>query len=219
MRAIDLRSDTVTRPSAAMRQAMAEAVVGDDVFGDDPTVRELEEFAAELFGKAAGLYLPSGTMSNQAALLALDGTGRRGLPPRAEPHPPLRAGGRGGHRVAPDAHLRLRGRDARPGDDGGVRPHGGGPAQRADARRHPREHPQPLRRPGPRPRGDPRGAPLLRPARPRPPPRRGAGRERRGRERPLPRGARRAVRLGRASASRRGSARPSGRSSSAGRSS
>ncbi len=70
MRTIDLRSDTVTRPSAAMRHAMAEAAVGDDVFGDDPTVRELEEVAAELFGKAAGLYLPSGTMSNQAALLA-----------------------------------------------------------------------------------------------------------------------------------------------------
>ena len=70
MRAIDLRSDTVTRPSAAMRQAMAEAVVGDDVFGDDPTVRALEEHAAGLFGKAAGLFLPSGTMSNQAALLA-----------------------------------------------------------------------------------------------------------------------------------------------------
>lgn len=70
MRAIDLRSDTVTRPSAAMRVAMAEAVVGDDVFGDDPTVRELEEVSAEMLGKAAGLYVPSGTMSNQAALLA-----------------------------------------------------------------------------------------------------------------------------------------------------
>ncbi len=70
MRAIDLRSDTVTRPSPEMRVAMAEAVVGDDVFGDDPTVRELEETAAGLFGKAAGLFLPSGTMSNQAALLA-----------------------------------------------------------------------------------------------------------------------------------------------------
>ena len=70
MRAIDLRSDTVTRPSAAMRQAMAEAVVGDDVFGDDPTVRALEEHAAQELGKAAALFLPSGTMSNQAALLA-----------------------------------------------------------------------------------------------------------------------------------------------------
>ena len=70
MRVIDLRSDTVTRPSAAMRVTMAEAVVGDDVFGDDPTVRELEEYAAQLLGKAAGLYVPSGTMSNQAALLS-----------------------------------------------------------------------------------------------------------------------------------------------------
>ncbi|MFN7987966.1 MAG: low-specificity L-threonine aldolase [Thermoanaerobaculia bacterium] len=75
MRTIDLRSDTVTRPSAAMRQAMAEAVVGDDVFGDDPTVRALEEYAAEQLGKAAGLFLPSGTMSNQAALLAWTGRG------------------------------------------------------------------------------------------------------------------------------------------------
>lgn len=75
MRTIDLRSDTVTRPSPAMRQAMAEAVVGDDVFGDDPTVRALEEYAAEQLGKAAGLFLPSGTMSNQAALLAWTGRG------------------------------------------------------------------------------------------------------------------------------------------------
>ena len=70
MRAIDLRSDTVTRPSAAMRAAMAEAEVGDDVFGDDPTVRALEEFAAAELGKPAALFLPSGTMSNQAALLS-----------------------------------------------------------------------------------------------------------------------------------------------------
>ena len=69
-RLIDLRSDTVTQPSPEMRRAMAEAELGDDVFGDDPTVRELEEVAAELLGKAAGLYVPSGTMSNQAALLA-----------------------------------------------------------------------------------------------------------------------------------------------------
>jgi len=70
MRAIDLRSDTVTRPSAAMRAAMAEAEVGDDVFGDDPTVRSLEEHAARELGKAAALFVPSGTMSNQAALLS-----------------------------------------------------------------------------------------------------------------------------------------------------
>ncbi|MGO8685498.1 MAG: threonine aldolase family protein [Thermoleophilia bacterium] len=69
-RPIDLRSDTVTRPSLEMRRAMAEAEVGDDVLGDDPTVIRLQEFAAELFGKEAGLYLPSGTMSNQVALHA-----------------------------------------------------------------------------------------------------------------------------------------------------
>ena len=67
---IDLRSDTVTRPSPEMRQAMAEAEVGDDVFGDDPTVLRLQDYAAELIGKQAGLYVPSGTMSNQAALHA-----------------------------------------------------------------------------------------------------------------------------------------------------
>ncbi|MGD1147803.1 MAG: low-specificity L-threonine aldolase [Thermoanaerobaculaceae bacterium] len=70
MRPIDLRSDTVTRPSAEMRRAMAEAEVGDDVFGDDPTVNALQAYAAELFGKQAGLFFPSGTMSNQAALAA-----------------------------------------------------------------------------------------------------------------------------------------------------
>lgn len=66
---IDLRSDTVTRPSEAMRQAIARAEVGDDVFGDDPTVRRLEERMAELTGHDAGLYLPSGTQSNLVALL------------------------------------------------------------------------------------------------------------------------------------------------------
>jgi threonine aldolase len=70
MRIIDLRSDTVTRPSAEMRRVMAEAEVGDDVFGDDPTVNALQAYAAELFGKRAGLFFPSGTMSNQAALAA-----------------------------------------------------------------------------------------------------------------------------------------------------
>lgn len=61
---IDLRSDTVTRPSAAMRRAMAEAVVGDDVYQEDPTVNRLEERAAEIFGKEAGLFVPTGTMGN-----------------------------------------------------------------------------------------------------------------------------------------------------------
>jgi threonine aldolase len=67
---IDLRSDTVTKPTPAMRQAMANAEVGDDVFGDDPTVIELERATAEVLGKEAAVYVPSGTMSNQVALRA-----------------------------------------------------------------------------------------------------------------------------------------------------
>lgn len=65
---IDLRSDTVTRPTPAMRQAMYEAEVGDSVYGEDPTVRALEERTAELLGKEAALFMPSGTMSNQVAV-------------------------------------------------------------------------------------------------------------------------------------------------------
>jgi threonine aldolase len=65
---IDLRSDTVTRPGAAMREAMAEALVGDDVYGEDPTVNRLQEKAAELTGKEGALFVPSGTMSNQIAI-------------------------------------------------------------------------------------------------------------------------------------------------------
>jgi threonine aldolase len=65
---IDLRSDTVTRPTSGMRKAMAEAEVGDDVFGEDPTVRALEEEVAGIVGKAAALFVPSGTMGNQLAI-------------------------------------------------------------------------------------------------------------------------------------------------------
>ena len=65
---IDLRSDTVTRPTAEMRQAMAEAEVGDDVYGEDPTVNRLEERAAEIFGKEAALFVPTGTMGNTIAI-------------------------------------------------------------------------------------------------------------------------------------------------------
>src|SRR5215210_7285143 len=65
---IDLRSDTVTRPTAAMRRAMAEAEVGDDVLDGDPTVRRLEARVATLLGKEAGLFFPSGTMANQTAI-------------------------------------------------------------------------------------------------------------------------------------------------------
>ena len=66
---VDLRSDTVTKPSEAMRRAMAEAEVGDDVYGEDPTVNRLQERAAEITGKEAGLLVPSGTMGNLIGLL------------------------------------------------------------------------------------------------------------------------------------------------------
>jgi threonine aldolase len=66
---IDLRSDTVTKPSEAMRKAMYNAEVGDDVYGEDPTVQRLEQTAAELLGKEAGLFVTSGTMGNQIAVL------------------------------------------------------------------------------------------------------------------------------------------------------
>lgn len=65
---VDLRSDTVTKPTRAMRKAMAEAVVGDDVYGEDPTVNRLQERAAELMGKDTALFFPSGTMANQTAV-------------------------------------------------------------------------------------------------------------------------------------------------------
>jgi threonine aldolase len=70
MSPVDLRSDTVTRPTAAMRKAMAEAPVGDDVFGDDPTVNLLQEKCAALFGHEAALFVPSGTMGNQVSIAA-----------------------------------------------------------------------------------------------------------------------------------------------------
>ncbi len=75
MRRIDLRSDTVTRPTAAMRRAMFEAQVGDDVYGEDPTVNRLQEVAAALLGKEAALFLPSGTQANQVAVLSHTGRG------------------------------------------------------------------------------------------------------------------------------------------------
>ena len=69
--AIDLRSDTVTQPSAAMREAIANAPVGDDVYGDDPTVNSLEERVAALFGHEAGLFCPTGSLANQLAIRTL----------------------------------------------------------------------------------------------------------------------------------------------------
>jgi len=72
---VDLRSDTVTQPSAGMRKAMLEAELGDDVFGDDPTVNKLQDRAAELFGFEAALLFPTGTQSNLAALMSHCGRG------------------------------------------------------------------------------------------------------------------------------------------------
>ena len=74
---IDLRSDTVTRPTPAMRAAMAAAEVGDDVYGEDPTVNQLEARAAEIFGREAALFVPTGTMGNQIAVRMHTEHGRR----------------------------------------------------------------------------------------------------------------------------------------------
>ena len=65
---IDFRSDTVTKPGKGMHEAMMKAPVGDDVFGEDPSVNQLEKFSANMFGMEAGLYCPSGTMTNQIAI-------------------------------------------------------------------------------------------------------------------------------------------------------
>jgi threonine aldolase len=70
VKVIDLRSDTVTKPSPAMRRAMAEAEVGDDVYLEDPTVNQLQDRAAEIFGREAGLFVPSGSMGNLACIMA-----------------------------------------------------------------------------------------------------------------------------------------------------
>ncbi len=75
MKIVDLRSDTVTQPTPEMRAAMAQAAVGDDVYGEDPTVNRLQQMAAEMLGKEAGLFIPSGTMGNLSAVLAHCGRG------------------------------------------------------------------------------------------------------------------------------------------------
>src|ERR671926_540892 len=73
---VDLRSDTVTTPTPAMREAMAYADVGDDVYGEDPTVNALEAYVAELLGHEAGLFCPSGSMTNMLGVRTLVGPGR-----------------------------------------------------------------------------------------------------------------------------------------------
>ena len=75
MREVDLRSDTVTHPSPEMRQAIAEAKVGDDVFRDDPSVNRLEQMAADRMGKEAAVFVASGTMGNLISVLAHAGRG------------------------------------------------------------------------------------------------------------------------------------------------
>ena len=75
MEPVELRSDTFTKPTPEMRRAMAEAVVGDDVWGEDPTANALQEQCADLFGKEAGLFVPSGSMGNEAAIKALTNPG------------------------------------------------------------------------------------------------------------------------------------------------
>jgi threonine aldolase len=75
MDTIDLRSDTVTQPTPAMREAMAQAQVGDDVYGEDPSINHLQELAASMMGKKAGLFVPSGTMGNLTAMLTHCGRG------------------------------------------------------------------------------------------------------------------------------------------------
>ena len=109
-RSIDLRSDTVTRPTPAMRRAIAEAEVGDDVFGDDPTVRALEERVAVLLGKEAGLFVTSGTMGNQIAVAVHTRPGDEVLLEEQEPRLPLRGGGarRDLRRAGPHAPRRAR---------------------------------------------------------------------------------------------------------------
>jgi len=69
MKIVDMRSDTVTKPTEKMRAAMAAAEVGDDVYGEDPTVNRLQELAAAMLGKEAGLFVPSGTMGNLLSVL------------------------------------------------------------------------------------------------------------------------------------------------------
>ena len=145
-RPIDLRSDTVTRPTDAMRRAMAEAEVGDDVFGDDPTVIALEERAAELLGKEAGLFVASGTMGNLVAQMAHLGRGQEVIagaraPPRhrrgRRPRGHRRRERRGPSRTSPtgpstSAAIDAAFRDPTDPHEPLIRPH------------HAREHPRPL---------------------------------------------------------------------------
>ena len=101
---VDLRSDTVTQPTPAMRRGDGDGgAVGDDVFGEDPTVNRLEALAAERMGKEAALFVPSGTMGNLAAVLAHCGRGDEVILGRSGPHFPVRSRGRRRARRRPSA--------------------------------------------------------------------------------------------------------------------
>jgi threonine aldolase len=101
---IDLRSDTITLPTPAMRKAMAAAEVGDDVFGENPTVRKLEELVAQHMGKAAGLLVTSGTMGNLVCQMAHCGRGDEMVLGGQIPYFLLRAGQFRGHWRHSSAH-------------------------------------------------------------------------------------------------------------------
>jgi threonine aldolase len=102
--AVDLRSDTVTRPTPAMRRAMAEAEVGDDGFGDDPTLNRLQDVFAERLGKEAALFLPSGTMANQVAMRVLAPAGTSVIAGRRQ-HVVTHEGGAFGANQVAQLHL------------------------------------------------------------------------------------------------------------------
>ena len=163
---IDLRSDTVTHPSPAMRRAMAEAELGDDVFGDDPTVNALEERAAELLGKEAGLFVASGTMGNLVAQMAHLARGQETIAGREHHHRHRRGRRSRGHRRG--EHPCARGparRHDRPRRDRRRLPRPIGPA-RADHRPgHHREHARPLDGPAAHRRVHPRRSRAIAPTR------------------------------------------------------
>ena len=126
-RSIDLRSDTVTKPTPEMRRAMADAEVGDDVFGDDPTVLALEERAADLLGKEAALFVSSGTMGNLVAQMAHLARGQETIAGVPESRRAGRGGGSRGRRGDVRAGPPRAGRR----DDGPGRDPGGLPGRRA----------------------------------------------------------------------------------------
>ena len=121
MTPIDLRSDTVTRPTPEMRRAMAEAEVGDDVYGEDPTVNRLEQKAAELLGMEAALFVPSGTMGNAIAVRLLTERGDEVLVERRSHVVRYELGGHERHLRRDAAHGRRRGRPPRAGAGAGRR--------------------------------------------------------------------------------------------------